>query len=345
MLASPPSKSVFSSIFLAVQALHGLELSDSLRLNANIAWCEALGICIDKYAAISVPQCRVVFSDCQTYCTTTVARMVFAFKYLTFAFSLSASASIFARHAELHVARSPAVTPRAALPEPNILEALFARQAGACAISTDTLCPDGSGCCSSGAACYTSNGVGLCSQACPAGGPVCTFNGGVAGCCNVGDACGSTACIPGGAGASTTTSVILGGATTSGSITGSATTQGGPSVTSSSSEGLCNLGASTCTWPGSTTMTACCSSGLICATVPGFCATPAPSLGLNSTSVATVSKNSTLTSTSTKTTPTTSVGAATTVGATAAPSKAIGATTGASWIGGVLGFGAMFLGV
>jgi len=85
------------------------------------------------------------------------------------------------------------VTARAVLPP----RALYARENKfTCASATDTVCVDGFGCCPQGAACFQSNGVGLCSVTCEAAQPTCVFNG-VTACCPVGDSCGGSLCIPG----------------------------------------------------------------------------------------------------------------------------------------------------
>ncbi|KAL2217367.1 hypothetical protein M432DRAFT_433839 [Thermoascus aurantiacus ATCC 26904] len=75
----------------------------------------------------------------------------------------------------------------AAAPVSKILGAegdLFPRQDLSCPEITQTVCPDGNGCCPRGAACTYSSGLAVCDVPCGAG-PRCAYGG----CCEVGYMC------------------------------------------------------------------------------------------------------------------------------------------------------------
>ena len=74
---------------------------------------------------------------------------------------------------------------------------LVERQDMECPAATETLCADGNGCCSSGAACYSSNGIGLCSQFCGNAAVTCTISN-VGACCDAGQSCSPSGCVEAG---------------------------------------------------------------------------------------------------------------------------------------------------
>ncbi|KAL2012390.1 hypothetical protein VTN00DRAFT_5108 [Thermoascus crustaceus] len=61
---------------------------------------------------------------------------------------------------------------------------LFPRQDLSCPEATQTVCPDGNGCCERGAACAYSSGFAVCEKPCGLG-PRCSYGG----CCDVGYMC------------------------------------------------------------------------------------------------------------------------------------------------------------
>lgn len=144
---------------------------------------------------------------------------------------------------------------------------LVGRQGLECPAATETVCPDGNGCCSSGAACYTSNGVGLCSQPCSAAAVTCTINNVVA-CCDVGQDCSPSGCVAG----SNSASVTLPTSAKSSTTAAPANKVGSPTITSSPTPSL-TCGTDLACIQGSSIW--CCIPTMACDySSPGFCLEP-----------------------------------------------------------------------
>lgn len=141
---------------------------------------------------------------------------------------------------------------------------LVGRQGLECPAATETVCADGNGCCSSGAACYTSNGVGLCSQPCSAAAVTCTINNVVA-CCDVGQDCSPSGCVAG----SNSASVTLPTSVKSSTTAAPANKASGSTITSSPAPSL-TCGTDLACFQGSSMW--CCIPTMACDySSPGYC--------------------------------------------------------------------------